>query len=453
MATETATETSLRRVIGLRELVAYGLLFISPTAIAAVVGPLYATSDGALVPVTVIATIGMALTAVSYVRMSRAVPRAGSVFAYATEGIGPRAGFVAGWMMLLDYLFIPSLAYLVAGLALHSALPSVPAWVFTVAAVVLTSACNMKGVRFAAWVGFVVLGVDIAALLLVCGAGLVTLAVHGAPHSWAFPLTGDGGLTLAALAGGASLTVLLFLGFDGIATFAEENNGDARVVGRATIIALVSAGLITLLFGYSAAMLQPITPAAMAADPAAQDTAFYDALRVSLPSWVSTGFAVCKALGSVFLAMVGQAAASRLLYGMARDRRLPAFLATVGKRSGAPIGALCLAGGLTLIVATAAASHPSGIEILSSTVNVGALTGFVAVNAAVIGYFTIRRTSHRRLAHLVVPAAGALVSAALLLSTSTPAKIVGGCWFVVGVIAACVHHQRRAVPERGGELG
>lgn len=432
----------LRRVIGLRELVVYGLLFIAPTGIAGIFGPLYATSNGALVSVYVIATIGMAFTAGSYIQMSRAVPKAGSVFAYATAGIGPRVGFVAGWMMLLDYLLIPSVAYLFAGLALHSAVPSVPAWLFTAVAVIGTTACNMKGVRFAAWVGFVVLGIDIVILMLVTAAGLAVVAIHGSPHSWAMPVVGDNGLTFGALAAAASLAVFSFLGFDGIATFAEENSGDAKVVGRATFISLVLSAAILLVVGYISALLEPMTPSAMAANPVAQDTAFYDAIRTSIAPWLSTLFAACKALGSAFAAMVGQAAASRLLYGMAREHRLPAFFAAIGKRSGVPIRSTWLLGTLTLAVATVAAWRSNGLSVLSTTVNAGALTGFLAVNVAVVGYFTVRSGSRRRVIHLFFPVFGAVVSLALLLSTSTTAKIVGGCWLVAGVVAAIVQDRR-----------
>ena len=90
-------------------------------------------TDGAVALVYVLATIAMAFTAWSYAEMSRVVPHAGSVFAYAREG--PRrdrpGSSPAGWRML-DYLLIPSVAYLFSGIALHALVPAVPAWVFTV---------------------------------------------------------------------------------------------------------------------------------------------------------------------------------------------------------------------------------------------------------------------------------------------------------------------------------
>lgn len=140
----------LRRTLSVRDLIVYGLLFIGPLAPVGVFGVLDAKSGGAVALVYVIATIAMAFTAVSYAEMSRVVPEAGSVFAYASAGLGHRAGFLAGWLVMLDYLLIPSVAYLFSGIALHALFPAVPAWVFTGLAFVLTTALNLSGVRLAA---------------------------------------------------------------------------------------------------------------------------------------------------------------------------------------------------------------------------------------------------------------------------------------------------------------
>src|SRR5699024_8297940 len=116
---------------------------------------LYARSGGPVGLVYILTTVVMGLTAVSYAQMSRAVPKAGSVFSYATAGIGPGTGFVAGWMVLLDYMLIPSVAFLFSGIALHSFLPAVPTWVLTGAAVVIATGFNLAGVRSLARVAMV----------------------------------------------------------------------------------------------------------------------------------------------------------------------------------------------------------------------------------------------------------------------------------------------------------
>lgn len=111
--TETGTGTGssarhgLRRTLGFRDLVVYGLLFIAPMAPVGVFGTLDARSGGAVALVYVVATVVMAFTAFSYAQMVRVAPKAGSVFTYARTGLGEVPGFIAGWMAMLDYLLIP----------------------------------------------------------------------------------------------------------------------------------------------------------------------------------------------------------------------------------------------------------------------------------------------------------------------------------------------------------
>ncbi|GAB7031289.1 hypothetical protein JCM4914_27500 [Streptomyces platensis subsp. malvinus] len=111
---------ALRRTLTFRDLVVYGLLFIAPMAPVGIFGTLQAKSHGAVTVVYVVATAAMAFTAYAYAQMVQVAPRAGSVYTYARVGLGDGAGFVAGWMAMLDYLLIPAVAYLFSGIALHA---------------------------------------------------------------------------------------------------------------------------------------------------------------------------------------------------------------------------------------------------------------------------------------------------------------------------------------------
>lgn len=224
-------EHGLRRSLGFRDLVVYGLLFIAPMAPVGVFGTLDATSHGAVALVYVVATVAMAFTAFSYAQMVRVVPQAGSVFAYARVGLGRGAGFIAGWMAMLDYLLIPAVAYLFSGIAMNSLVPDVSRWVWTALAVVITTLLNLWGVRAAARVGFLVLAMEIVVLLVFIVSATVMLARDGAHRDWLSPLSGDGtqgAFALSAVIGGVSVAVLSYLGFDAIATFAEEVTGARR---------------------------------------------------------------------------------------------------------------------------------------------------------------------------------------------------------------------------------
>jgi amino acid transporter len=440
-----ATPSALQRRLSLRDLVVYGLLFIGPLAPVGVFGVLDARADGAVALVYLVATVAMAFTAWSYAEMSRVVPHAGSVFAYATAGLGGTAGFFAGWLAMLDYLLIPSVAYLFSGIAMHALVPAVPAWVFTVAAFAATTALNLRGVDVAARVGFVVLLIELAALAVFLVAAAVVLAADGPSRPWLSPLTGLSAIDRSMILGGVSIAVLSFLGFDAIASFAEENAGEARQVGRAIFLCLSVAGLAFVAQTALAALLSTTTPADLAARPERQGTAFYDVTRVALGGWLATLIAVTKAIGPAFAAMTAQAAAARLLLGMARDGRLPAVLADVDRARGVPTVALFSTGTLTLAVSVWAARRSDGLPLLVSIVDVGALAAFALLHASVVGYFVGGRRSDRRWTHALVPVAGAVVTAWVLVEASRIAQLTGLVWAGLGA-AVYVARRRRWTP-------
>ena len=317
----TAAEGSLHRTMTFRDLMMNGLVFIGPAAAVAVFGPLDARSHGATAMVYVVATVVMGLTAVSYAQMSKAVPKAGSVFSYATAGVGPGTGFIAGWMVLLDYMLIPSVAYLFTGLAMHSFVPSVPTWLWTAAAVVITTTLNLTGVKNIARAAMVVALAEIVVLIAVLVGIVVVLATSGSQRPVLSPLTAVGGFSMSAVIGAVSIAVLSYLGFDAIATFAEENAGEARLVGRATLACLVVAGILFVTQSYLVALLSPMSPDQLAAHPELQGTAYYDIVRGSVAPWLATALGVAKALGASFSGMIALAAGGRVALTMSREGR------------------------------------------------------------------------------------------------------------------------------------
>jgi len=117
--TEFGYDAQLRRSLSLADLLVYGLVFISPIAPFAIFGVVFNASQG-MVPLTyVIGLVAMVFTAISYREMSLAFPIAGSVYSYAGRGLHPSAGFLAGWAVLLDYLLLPTLAYVVSAAAMR----------------------------------------------------------------------------------------------------------------------------------------------------------------------------------------------------------------------------------------------------------------------------------------------------------------------------------------------
>ncbi|MEU2026233.1 APC family permease [Streptomyces sp. NPDC016469] len=445
---EGSTERArLRRTLGFRDLVVYGLLFIAPMAPVGVFGTLDAKSDGAVALVYVAATVVMAFTAFSYAQMVRVAPMAGSVFAYARKGLGEGPGFIAGWMAMLDYLLIPAVAYLFSGIAMNSLVPGVSRWVWTALAVVVTTLLNLWGVRAAARVGFAVLAMEIVVLLVFVVSAVVVLVRDGAQRGWLSPLTGDSGFSTTAVLGAVSVAVLSYLGFDAIASFAEEVTGGSAQVARAVLFCLVLAGTLFVAQAYLAALLEPMTSAELTADPGAQGSAFYDTVDAAVGTWLHDLVAVSKAIGAAFAALAGQAAAGRLLFAMARERRLPGLLSRVDPRSGVPRVAITLAAVVTLVAAVWAARRDDGLDHLVSVVDIGALTAFVLLHASVVGWFVVRRMAGPPSwwRHLVVPVVGAAVLIAVIVEATESAQVVGACWLAVGLVVVLVQRGRRGV--------
>ncbi|MFE2375861.1 APC family permease [Streptomyces sp. NPDC059398] len=436
----------LHRNLGFRDLVVYGLLFIAPMAPVGIFGTLDAKSHGAVALVYIASTIAMAFTAFSYAQMVRVVPQAGSVFAYARKGLGPGPGFIAGWMAMLDYLLIPAVAYLFSGIAMNSLVPSVSRWVWTAIAVVVTTGLNLWGVRAAALVGFAVLAMEIAVLAVFVVTAVVVLVQNGTNRGWATPFTGDGGFSLTAVLGAVSVAVLSYLGFDAIASFAEEVTGGSAKVARAVLFCLVLAGVLFIVQSYLAALLEPMSSAQLAAKPVAQGSAFYDTVDAAVGSWLHDLVAVSKAIGAAFAALAGQAAAGRLLFAMGRDRRLPHALSKVDGPSGVPRVAVLLAAVVTLIAAVWAARRDDGLDRLVSVVDIGALTAFLLLHASVVGWFAVRKGEGPPVwwRHVLLPVLGAAVTIAVIVEATSAAQWVGLVWLVAGLVIFAVQRSRRA---------
>ncbi|MFE5555518.1 APC family permease [Streptomyces sp. NPDC056544] len=447
-----AAPTALRRSLGFRDLVVYGLLFIAPMAPVGVFGTLDAKSHGAVALVYLCATVAMAFTAFSYAQMVRVAPQAGSVFTYARKGLGEGAGLIAGWMAMLDYLLIPAVAYLFSGIAMNALVPQVSRWVWTALAVVITTLLNLWGVRAAARVGFAVLAMELVVLLVFVVAAVIVLVQGGARRGWLSPLTGDGslGFSTAAVLGAVSVAVLSYLGFDAIASFAEEVTGGSERVARAVLCCLALAGVLFLAQSYLAALLVPVSAAELAAEPALQGPAFYDAVESAVGSWLHDLVAVSKAIGAAFAALAGQAAAGRLVFAMARERRLPRMLARIS--DGTPRPALLVAAAITLVAAVWAARRDDGLDQLVSVVDVGALVAFTLLHASVVGWFVVkgRGGPPNWWKHLVMPVLGAAVTIAVIFEASWTAQWVGAVWLAVGLGVLLVQRGRREAPHDTG---
>ena len=143
---EFGYKQELKRGLSLRDLVVYGMIFMIPIAPFGVYGYVNQEAPGMVPLAYIIGMVAMVFTALSYGAMARAFPIAGSVYSYAQRGLNPHVGFLAGWLMLLDYLLIPPLLYVYAAMALNHLYPEVPKVGFILAFLVSATFVNLRGI-------------------------------------------------------------------------------------------------------------------------------------------------------------------------------------------------------------------------------------------------------------------------------------------------------------------
>jgi len=417
----------LARSLSTLDLTVYGMIFMVPIAPYAIFGFVWHDSRGMVPLAYLIGLIGMLFTALSYASMSRAFPVAGSVYTYAHRGLHEIAGFFAGWLILLDYILVPALCYVVSAIAMRGLVPSVPAWAWLAGFVIFNAGVNLVGIRLTARVNLYLLGFELLTLVLFVVAGLTALA-HGAGAGGLTvkPLYNPAAFSLAAVAGATSIAVLSFLGFDGISTLAEENRGVASNVGRATLAALVLVGALFMLQTWIAADL------AQGMHFSSLDVAFYEISQRAGGDWLRIVIIVANAIATgIANAMASQAAVSRVLFAMARDGKLPRFLAKIHPRFKTPYNSTLLVAGVSLIVSWIFSEH---LDDLTKIVNFGALTGFLLLHASVVNHYWRRQHSGDWVRYLLCPAAGFLVIAYVLYEMDAKAKELGACWLAIGAL-------------------
>ena len=409
------------------DLIIYGLIFMVPIAPFSLYGFVWNDAKGMVPLAYLIGLIGMFFTATSYASMSRAFPVAGSVYSYAQRGLSEIAGFFAGWLILLDYILIPALLYIFSAIALQPIFPHVPEWLWLIGFVSFNVVVNLIGIEFTARANRYLLAIELIVLALFVVLGLIALySGYGAGRLTLRPVYDPGVFSIATVAGATSIAVLSFLGFDGISTLSEENSGDRKSVGRATVLSLLLVGVLFMLQTWIA------TDLSNGMRFSSPGTAFYEIARLAGGVWLEWIVLGAVALASgIANAMAAQAATSRILFAMARDRKLPAVLAKIHPRYQTPYVSTLLVALISLLVGLFFSSR---VDNLSRIVNFGALTGFLLLHLSVINHFTIRQRSRAWLRHLVSPVIGFLVIAYVLYEMDNSAKIMGACWITIGTV-------------------
>jgi len=437
----TAAPT-LKRALGLRSLVLFGLAYMTPLIVLGIFGVVAQTTGGASSSAYLVAMVAMLFTASSYGRMAAAYPTAGSAYTYVRRTIDPRIGFLVGWAVLLDYLFPPMVIWLIGAAYLEAQFPGIPGWLWIVGFILVTTALNILGIKVADRANYILMAFQVLVIVIFVALSIGSVVAEKGAGGLvsAGPFT-NATSSFSGITAGAAIAAYSFLGFDAVTTFTEETIEPRKTVPRAIMLIALIGGVIFVVVSY---VTQLVHPGGQFAN--ADSAAFNIAMHIG-----------GNVFGAIFIAglviaqftsgLAAQASASRLLFAMGRDGVLPRkVFGEISKRFRSPVFSLVIIGVIGMIALFL------NVATSTSFINFGAFTAFTMVNISVVFYYVRQRKQGKRLnrvVYLVIPIIGAMITLYLLMQLDINAIVLGLSWLGVGIIvlAFLTKGFRRQPPE------
>jgi basic amino acid/polyamine antiporter, APA family len=463
----------LPRVFGTGQLVVLGLGVMIGAGIFSLSGEQAAANAGPAVVVSfVVAALVCVLAALCYAELSSTIPVAGSVYTFGYVAFGEVWGWLLGWSLILEMLIAAALvarvwsSYLLATLVgFDVPVPEVltqygqadsdlnlvaPVLLLVLAALVVT------GTKLSARVltTVVVAKVAVIVLVVVAGARYVDTANYTPFVPDPAPVADDAGSTvLQALLGqggtafgltgvfmAAGVITFAYIGFDLIATAAEDAREPARSIPRAM---LVSLALVTVLYVAMAAVLVGLRSYERLGSPAPVS----DALGAAGVTWTASVVNLGGLLAFTTVIMVVLIGQSRVLFVMGRDGLLPRGLGRVSLTFSAPSRAAAVAG----VAAALLALYP-GLLSLAELLVLGALFAFFF---CAVGVLVLQRTQpelergFRVPAFPAVPVLSALATVWLGLNLQVASWRAFGIWMAAGLVVYLAYGRRHSALAHG----
>jgi putrescine importer len=428
----------LKRTLGLWHLIIIGLVIIQPTAPMGIYGVISNKAGGHVVSAVLIAMVAMLLTAVSYGRMARVYPSAGSAYTYVGRELHPALGYVTGWSMVMDYILNPLICTAICAKLITNVpyLPTLPFYAWAVFFATMFTLLNLRGVRTSARIDTWLCAALTVVVVVFLGA--VVRYVWGLPahdaRSFLQPFCDKATFSSSGLFAGTSVAVLTYIGFDAVSTLSEEAEHPSRDIMRATVLVCVVAGLMSGAEVYAAQLVWGSAPFPSDQVESAFPLIARQAGGVVLFHVINLALLVAN-IGS---GMGAQLAAGRLLYGMGRGNALPrGFFGAIEPVRRIPrnnvvaVGGVALAGAV-LLEFFASRLGGGAYEIGAQALNFGAFIAFMGVNAAAFVRSAVA-PAERTLAKLLPPALGCAICFWIWLNLSRPAQVVGAIWMAAGI--------------------
>ncbi len=463
---------SLKKNLGALDLVVFGVGVIIGAGIFVLTGTAAATNAGPAVSVSfVIAGLACGLAALCYAEFASTVPVAGSAYTFSYATFGELIAWIIGWDLVLEFTigsaalatgFSGYLQNLLAGTPFEvpTAIASAEDGIVNLPAVLISLAVMtvlVVGIKLSSVINQVVVAIKlvVVVMVVVAGIGYIKLGNYTpfVPPSKPTPESEGGFMQLplitsllglepavyglAGVVAGAALVFFAFIGFDVVATTAEEARNPQRDV---PIGILGSLAIVTLLYGAVSLVITGMQNyTEIDPDDAAPLATAFDAVGVT---WMGNLIAIGACIGLTVVVMILMLGQTRVAFAMARDGLLPVGLAKVHSTFRTPFKITLITG-----VAVSVLSGFIGLETLAHLVNIGTLFAFILVS---VGVVILRRTRPDLPRSFKVPAAPLVATLSVLLCFYLMLNLTGdtwvrfAVWMALGFVVYFAYGQRHS---------
>lgn len=430
----------LNRALRLSSLVFIGMVIVQPTAPMGIYGVISNKAHGHVVTTILIAMVAMLFTAISYGKMARVYPSAGSAYTYVGQEMHSALGYVVGWGMVMDYLLNPLICTAFCAKAAMNILPGLSFYAWVVLFAAFFTWVNLRAIRTSARLNEALCaGMTIVVLLFLASVARAVLGVRHDPGFFAHPFYQAESFQASSLFAGTSVAVLTYIGFDAVSTLSEEVENPRRNILLATVLVCLITGVLSGLEVYAAQLVWGAKP--FASDQVESAFALVARQAGGAVLFQVVNFTLLVAnMGS---GLGSQLAAGRLLYGMGRGNALPkGFFGAIEPKHRVPrnnilaVGAFALAGAATLEF-FAGRLGGGAYQIGAEALNFGAFIAFMGVNAAAFVHYGLHGRT-RKLSDWLVPVLGFAICAFIWVHLSRPALVLGTVWMGAGIAYGAV---------------
>ena len=431
---------SLNRTLSLWNLIIIGMVIIQPTAPMGIYGVINNKAHGHVVTAILIAMVAMLFTAISYGRMARIYPSAGSAYTYVGQEMHSALGYVVGWGMVMDYLINPLICTAFCAQAAMNILPGLSFYVWIIFFAAFFTWTNLRGIKTSARMNEALCaGMVVVVALFLAAVVRALWGVHHDPGFFTHPFYEPGKFHPSSIFAGTSVAVLTYIGFDAVSTFSEEVENPRRNIMLATVLVCLITGVLSGVEVYAAQLIWGSKE--FVGDDVVSAFAIISRQAGGAILFQIVNFTLLVAnMGS---GMGSQLAAGRLLYGMGRGNALPkSFFGAIEPKRRIPRNNIIAVGAFALLGAAMLQFFSDRLgggayEIGAECLNFGAFVAFMGVNAAAFVHH-LRSEKSSSLGGYIVPALGFLICGFIWGNLSHPALWLGAVWMTAGIAYGAV---------------